>query len=159
MRDGECSAHPTPALRTKENASGLLPTIKATDGDRGDLLAIIRGLPNRHCGTMWQTPVADDHVDRMDGKFNSRGEPKLSAQVKNSSNRRPVHGGTTTQSMWPTPHGFSLEDQISQSIGVNTGSLNPSWVEWLMGWPIGWTDLNPLVTAKFQQWLDLHGKR
>lgn len=28
------------------------------------------------------------------------------------------------------------------------GTLNPDWVEWLMGWPIGWTDLEPLETAK-----------
>jgi hypothetical protein len=34
---------------------------------------------------MWQTPVADDAVDREKGKFNSRGEPKLSAQVKQST--------------------------------------------------------------------------
>jgi len=27
---------------------------------------------------------------------------------------------------------------LSEQIG---GSLNPTWVEWLMGWPIGWTDL------------------
>jgi len=24
----------------------------------------------------------------------------------------------------------------------NGGQLNPTWVEWLMGFPIGWTDLN-----------------
>ena len=30
---------------------------------------------------LWQTPVADDGVQRKAGKFNSRGEPKLSAQV------------------------------------------------------------------------------
>lgn len=36
---------------------------------------------------LWQTPVADDAVERTAGKFNSRGEPKLSAQVK----------------LWPTP--------------------------------------------------------
>ncbi len=29
----------------------------------------------------WQTPVADDQVDRLRGKINSRGEPKLSAQA------------------------------------------------------------------------------
>ena len=23
-----------------------------------------------------------------------------------------------------------------------TGQLNPTWVEWLMGYPSGWTDLN-----------------
>ncbi len=39
------------------------------------------------------------------------------------------------------------------------GKLNPMWVEWLMGWPIGWTDLRHLETDKFQQWLDLHGRR
>jgi hypothetical protein len=25
---------------------------------------------------------------------------------------------------------------------VAGGQLNPNWVEWLMGLPIGWTDLN-----------------
>jgi hypothetical protein len=28
------------------------------------------------------------------------------------------------------------------------GKLNPTWVEWLMGWPLGWTDLKPLVMDK-----------
>jgi hypothetical protein len=27
------------------------------------------------------------------------------------------------------------------------GSLNPTWVEWLMGFPLGWTDLEPSETA------------
>jgi len=34
---------------------------------------------------------------------------------------------------------------LSEQIG---GSLNPTWVEWLMGWPLGWTDLKPLATGK-----------
>lgn len=29
------------------------------------------------------------------------------------------------------------------------GALNPTWVEWLMGWPLGWTDLEPLATDKY----------
>jgi hypothetical protein len=41
--------------------------------------------------------------------------------------------------------------------GVAGGSLNPDWVEWLHGWPIGWTALAPLAMDKFQQWLDSHG--
>lgn len=36
------------------------------------------------------------------------------------------------------------------------GQLNPTWVEWLMGWPIGWTDLELLETDRFQSWLRLH---
>ena len=37
------------------------------------------------------------------------------------------------------------------------GQLNPPWVEWLMGWPIGWTDCEPLATDKYRRWLRLHG--
>jgi DNA (cytosine-5)-methyltransferase 1 len=29
------------------------------------------------------------------------------------------------------------------------GKLNPTWVEWLMGWPLEWTDLKPLEMDKF----------
>lgn len=36
------------------------------------------------------------------------------------------------------------------------GRLNPPWVEWLMGWPMGWTDLQPLETGKFREWQQQH---
>ncbi len=42
---------------------------------------------------------------------------------------------------------------------VGGGALNPSWVEWLMGWPIGWTDLQPSEMARFQAWWHSHGGR
>jgi hypothetical protein len=49
-------------------------------------------------------------------------------------------------------HGMSnLNDQIG-------GSLNPTWVEWLMGWPLGWTDCDASGTDKFQRWCASHGK-
>jgi hypothetical protein len=38
------------------------------------------------------------------------------------------------------------------------GYLSPMWTEWLMGWPIGWTDLKPLETDKFQQWQHSHSE-
>lgn len=43
--------------------------------------------------------------------------------------------------------------------GVETPrmTLNPAWVEWLMGWPIGWTDLRPLAMDRYRQWWRLHG--
>ena len=40
--------------------------------------------------------------------------------------------------------------------GVAGGSLNPDWVEWLHGWPIGWTASAPLAMDRFQQWLLSH---
>ncbi len=36
------------------------------------------------------------------------------------------------------------------------GKASPTNHEWLMGWPIGWSDLKELETAKFQSWLSAH---
>jgi hypothetical protein len=59
---------------------------------------------------------------------------------------------TSQQSRWENPERTrNLNDQIG-------GQLNPTWVEWLMGWPLGWTDCAASATDKFQQWLDSHGK-
>lgn len=33
-----------------------------------------------------------------------------------------------------------------------------SFWEWMMGWPIGWSGLEPLATDRFQQWSDSFGK-
>ena len=46
---------------------------------------------------------------------------------------------------------------LSQSVDQNSGQLNPPWVEWLMGWPIGWTDLKPLETDKCHFVQQQHG--
>jgi hypothetical protein len=37
-----------------------------------------------------------------------------------------------------------------------TGQLNPDWVEALMGWPQGWTSLEPLDADVWQHWLCTH---
>ena len=48
--------------------------------------------------------------------------------------------------LWPTPRAFMHKDSITDrgkgNLGeVVGGKLNPDWTEWLMGYPIGWTDL------------------
>ena len=68
---------------------------------------------------------------------------------------------------WPTPTASDStggQRAASKQGGANLrealgGPLNPTWVEWLMGWPIGWTDLEPLGTGRFQKWLEEHGRR
>lgn len=30
--------------------------------------------------------------------------------------------------------------------------LNPDWTEWLMGWPIGWTNIKPLEKEEVEEW-------
>jgi len=50
----------------------------------------------------------------------------------------------------PKPHGRhseSLPIIINQSDG---GSLNPTWVEWLMGYPCGWTVLEDWAMQWFR---------
>jgi hypothetical protein len=42
--------------------------------------------------------------------------------------------------------------------GTVIGSMcSPEFEEMVMGWPIGWTELTPFETGKFQQWLQQHG--
>ena len=71
---------------------------------------------------------------------------------------------------WPIPRankpeGYSSENFRPTLAQIATGQdkplggqLNPDWVEWLMGWPIGWTDLKPLAMGRFQLWLQQHGE-
>jgi len=33
--------------------------------------------------------------------------------------------------------------------------LNPNWVDWLMGWPVGWTSLEPLPDGLFERWAEM----
>jgi len=49
---------------------------------------------------------------------------------------------------------YPVEREASES--GTLGRLNPQFVEWLMGWPIGWTELQPLAMDRFQQWLREH---
>lgn len=44
-------------------------------------------------------------------------------------------------------------DRLDHAVmALDGGHLNPEWAEWLMGWPIGWTDLRPLAMDRFQSW-------
>jgi hypothetical protein len=51
-------------------------------------------------------------------------------------------------------HGTILVGSLGNAFPHLIGRyLKPSVTEWLMGWPIGWTDLKPLETDKFREWL------
>ena len=42
--------------------------------------------------------------------------------------------------------GDMTETELKAMSAGNGGRLNPTWVEWLMGFPLGWTDLEDSVT-------------
>lgn len=54
-------------------------------------------------------------------------------------------------------YGVEIEKNMRHDF-LTYGKPTPEPFEWLMGWPIGWTDLSPLATDKFQAWLRLHGR-
>ena len=165
------------------SAFQLTPLEPSTDGTEYLLLGSVmtsEGGRNAHTegikqtlGRLWQTPVADDSVDRKNGKHNSRGEPKLSAQVKlwRTPNGSDMTGGpmngerrlaqghqlnlteqAASPKLWPTPtlrdhkdgtSGNGRTDILGQAVNPSPsqGSLNPRFVEELMGFPIDHTVL------------------
>ena len=46
---------------------------------------------------------------------------------------------------------ISEEERRSFRAG-NGGKLNPDWVSWLMGWPVGWDDIMPMEVESFEKW-------
>ncbi len=53
----------------------------------------------------------------------------------------------------------NLAEQVSflaQERGVMDGRLNPAFWDWMIGWPSGWTDLQPAEMHKFQRWQQQH---
>lgn len=46
---------------------------------------------------------------------------------------------------------------VATADNLGNGRLNPTFVEWLMGWPIGSTGFSPLEMAKFHEFMLQHG--
>lgn len=64
--------------------------------------------------------------------------------------------------LWPTPTASMGGQESAGATGRKLitqvgGQLNPTWVEWLMGWPLGWTDLQPWATDKYRHARQRHG--
>ena len=78
----------------------------------------------------WPTPTKSDGM----------GGPGQAASCQGGMNLR------TAVSRFPPP--------LNVVVG---GNMNPAWVEWLMGWPLGWTDLHVSAMDRFRQWCDSHG--
>ena len=130
----------------------------------------------------WPTPDGQNHRDgsKLRNSDTKKGE-KAGFNRHQVSLHHAIHlnqiGGPEIQQNYPTPQahdstkgnaarvgrfgtkhgGRNLNDEIAKNEHLTTGQLNPEWVEWLMGWPIGWTGLEPLATDRFQRWLELHG--
>jgi hypothetical protein len=105
------------------------------------------GISLADAAKLWPTPTAGDAKGA--GNRNLEGS-KAHAGV--SLTDAVLAGNSSTPRRVPTPlvgdaKGSRWSKSKTQMLtSVVGGRLNPNWVEWLMGFPIGWTDLEQSVT-------------
>ena len=105
---------------------------------------------------IWPTPTAHMSKECNAPSEHNRNTPTLTAQVNWPTPRtKGMCGGTGSWDL--LKKNTTIEEARSMGAG-NGGKLNPDWVEWLMGWPLGWTDLKPLETDKSHCVQQQHGE-
>lgn len=163
MRDGELWALTTPEHLICARGSGFWPTPTAQDANNcGGPSQYQRKALSLAATVRIPTPTAKDaNSSGSRNTASSKAHPgtSLTDWVRQDGGKGRMFrtpdayargGAVSPESRKAGGHSVNLQDQIG-------GKLNPPWVEWLMGWPIGWTALEPLATDKFQQWLVSHG--
>jgi hypothetical protein len=118
----------------------------------------------------WPTPTATDYMGAKQNGIESRN----GRYVRTSLTTGVKFGAKLTDAVnlevkkkFPTPKLSDYKDRgnmsnpsiqrraakgkqmdLSMVAHPTSGQLNPTWVEWLMGWPLGWTELKPLEMDK-----------
>ena len=184
MRNGECYRQPMLVQITKETEFGLWATPTTMDklppkSETALLREATVTRPNRS-----KPANLRDQVSNMKNWPTPVSSPSVTSQTVgatlNLMNSRDREQGTLMEAvvkeMFPKPQASDNRDRgnmsnpsiqrriamgkqimLSQSVDQNSGQLNPPWVEWLMGWPIGWTDLKPLEMDKSHFVQQQHG--
>lgn len=131
MRNGASFLRPIPALTICAKESGFWPTPRANDAEkRGNFDTDNPRNGLAAAAKKYPTPQASDAKDR--------------GNLSNPCVQRRMEIGKQVN--------------LSMCVSSESGQLNPEWVEWLMGWPIGWTALKPLAMDKFHEWKRQHGE-
>lgn len=156
------------APRTRGTGCGLWPTPVAQDDNKTPeahmaMKARMKGGPRQTCTSLqvmvkgcarglWPIPNA---ADGMGGPGNSGRQGGLNLR--------------TAVAQWPTPsardwrsgkgsqmtldrNSRPLNEVVTQQDPQDGGQLNPTWVEWLQGWPSEWTACEPLAMAGYHRW-------
>lgn len=169
MRDGVLSERMTLERPTAANDAGLWPTPNVPNGGRSCAhVTDWRGADGRtayhngknvqvgleHAAKHWPTPTAS--LGTKGGRVTPRKSLEGGTLIEAVSQRAYA---TPTARDWRSGKASQATMErnsrpLSEQVG---GSLNPTWVEWLMGWPLGWTDLKPLVTDRCRNVQQRHG--
>lgn len=138
--------------------SGTLPLWGMTVG--GELYPLQTAVPrtNGTASGLWPTVT-------VSGNNNRKGVSQNSGDGLATAVRRRWPTATASASKGSSPAALTRKDGRSRAndrldyavMDSDGGPLNPTWVEWLMGWPLGWTDCAVSVTDRFRSWLQQHG--
>ena len=149
-------------LEGEQEWSGKLPPWGMTVGGvLYQLRPLVQDISGRD-GSYWATPNTLDHLPPREGAAMEyclhRGKPQENARRKRSGNLREQ---VAYPQMWPTPKASDykrgdspaerrrdspdLRCTLNMEYGVKNRKINLKWLEWLMGYPIGYTELSPLV--------------
>lgn len=155
-------------------------TPMAKDGDRSNLkLESLRRHWKKHPGSnlaeqvamreTFPTPTSFDGGHHLQPGTFKRNSPPLSAVVMfptpqvadnkfaYNAKRENIEARKGKHQMC-LAHAVQQEELEKDPKATHGGALNPTWVEWLMGWPLGWTDLKQLGTDKYRLWLRQHSE-
>ena len=153
MRNGIAYRLPTLAPRISGTGCSywLTPTVNTAEHPGqvkhkpGQQLRLTQQVNNRD---LWPTPRA---TDGSKGGRTEEGARKELARGKNVDLGVAVKlVPTPTARDWKSGKG-KTQSERGRTAGpslpeVSGGQLNPMWVEWLMGFPLGWTDLEDSET-------------
>jgi hypothetical protein len=149
---------PTP--RSCSAMAAMITPENSWDQDRFPNLETIVGR------NMWPTPSA--HKNTKSGELINKDGTLWDGMSKPHSKKTGKQVQTALAdavTKWPTPTAHNAKETNAPSEANRNeptlasrvgGHLNPMWVEWLMGWPLGWTDLKPLAMDRFQSWQQQH---
>lgn len=134
-----------------ETDYGLWPTPKTRDASGKCRSPKAQGGPSLTEAVRRSAMLPTPRANKIGGYSSARFRPTLEQVVKMKyptprAGSDTLVGGT---GHWQMLQGTELE--------ANRGKLNPDWIDWLMGFPIGYTALKPLEMHKFRQWCEQHG--
>ena len=162
---------PTVLLLWGSRASSFLTWKESATPSRRLLFRLVPSTPRTE-GTglqLWATPNTMDYLPQRSAESLKRqAETSRKGRTRPANLREQVCEETVR--MWPTPTAMdskgldnhlrkdasgSRSILLSQKVSLIDcdeegqdpgGLLNPTWVEWLMGFPTGWTDLSASET-------------
>jgi hypothetical protein len=95
---------------------------------------------------LWPTPTAHPETSNAKGQFKNPTLSDAVNQYPTMSASGMGNEGSRNKLQKLVDNGYLTNEEKRAMTAGNGGRLNPTWVEWLMGFPLGWTDLEDSET-------------